>query len=433
MTNGNAAQAKVRMYRQGFGDCFLISLPVAGCGHFRVLIDCGVILGTPDATEKMQDVVRDIREETGGKVDLLVVTHEHWDHVSGFHQAREILEGITFERLWLPWTEDPADELAKKLRGESLELRAALTSAAAHMRFAGAPDVGAESLLELFGARTSTADIFDSLTKLVASPRYCRPSHAPVQFDGVDARFYVLGPPHDEKMIRRFSPSKTNPETFGAASMLLGNDDDRNAPFDRILQIPMAAARQMPFFLAHYFGEAASASEEQPEVNQDWRRIDAAHLEASSELALQLDSATNNTSLVLAIELADGRVLLFAADAQVGNWLSWQDLKWFVGGRQVTGPDLLNRTVLYKVGHHGSHNATLREKGLEQMTSLELAMVPVDSEVARRKGWTEIPLELLEHELEKATKGCVLRSDRPVPTALAQRVKEDPLFYEVTF
>lgn len=43
-------------------------------------------------------------------------------------------------------------------------------------------------------------------------------------------------------------------------------------------------------------------------------------------MALMLDSATNNTSLVLGIELDPGEVLIFAADAQVGNWLSWQDL-----------------------------------------------------------------------------------------------------------
>src|SRR6266699_2202355 len=74
-----------------------------------------------------------------------------------------------------------------------------------------------------------------------------------------------------------------------------------------------------------------------------------------SILPRALDSMTNNTSLVLAIELADGDVLLFAADAQVGNWLSWQDLKWTVGTSPVTGPDLLKRTIFYKVGHHGSH------------------------------------------------------------------------------
>ena len=56
----------------------------------------------------------------------------------------------------------------------------------------------------------------------------------------------------------------------------------------------------------------------------------------ASDLALQLDSVTNNTSLVLAIErIADGKVLLFPADAQEGNWLSWHDekMKWKVTER----------------------------------------------------------------------------------------------------
>ena len=92
---------------------------------------------------------------------------------------------------------------------------------------------------------------------------------------------------------------------------------------------------------------------------------------ACADLALQLDSLTNNTSLALAIErIADGRVLLFPADAQQGNWLSWHKLEWQRerrrrGGRPatVTAADLLDRTVFYKVGHHGSHNATAKRRG----------------------------------------------------------------------
>ena len=59
-----------------------------------------------------------------------------------------------------------------------------------------------------------------------------------------------------------------------------------------------------------------------------WRRIDGDWLSAAEALALDLASDTNNTSLVLAFEWGapgKGRVLLFAADAQVGNWLSWRD------------------------------------------------------------------------------------------------------------
>lgn len=62
----------------------------------------------------------------------------------------------------------------------------------------------------------------------------------------------------------------------------------------------------------------------------------------------------------MAFELGKGgKVLLFAADAQRGNWASWSKKSWKDGDQIVTAKDLLARTVLYKVGHHGSHNATL--------------------------------------------------------------------------
>ena len=58
------------------------------------------------------------------------------------------------------------------------------------------------------------------------------------------------------------------------------------------------------------------------------------------------------------------------------------------GRVRVKSDDLLARTVLYKVGHHGSHNATLREKGLELMASGELAaMIPVNRVTAKKMDW----------------------------------------------
>ncbi|TIX03162.1 MAG: hypothetical protein E5V44_15695, partial [Mesorhizobium sp.] len=58
---------------------------------------------------------------------------------------------------------------------------------------------------------------------------------------------------------------------------------------------------------------------------EKWRRIDSDWTGSIEALALKMDSDTNNTSLALAFELPDGQVLLFPGDAQVGNWLSWND------------------------------------------------------------------------------------------------------------
>lgn len=73
-----------------------------------------------------------------------------------------------------------------------------------------------------------------------------------------------------------------------------------------------------------------------------------------------MDTLTNNSSLVLAFELVQSKkVLLFVGDAQIGNWKSWFRVEFEASA--VKARDLLSRTVLYKAGHHSSHNATLLE------------------------------------------------------------------------
>ena len=430
---------KVRMYRQGLGDCFLITIPRKNGNPFYAVIDCGVILGTQDAGTIMTGVVEHIIQTTGGHVDLVVATHEHWDHISGFGQAREIWTDksrLTVGEVWLSWAENKSDPLARKLKAQHQALKMALQGAVSRMRMAGNSDAAQEisSLMDFFGAAGSTSDALATVKDL-ADVRYCKPKDDPIQLEGTDVKVYVLGPPPDEKMIKKYNPSKREPETYGMDSMNTYldaiqptmSDLDIATPFDERFQIPLNIAQQMPFFQQRYWGEDA----ESEEISQAWRRIDGSWLDSSSSLALQLDSATNNTCLVLAFELGDGDVLLFAADAQVGNWLSWQDLTWKVGGEDVTGPDLLRRTIFYKVGHHGSHNATLRELGLEEMKSLKLAFVPVDHKMAVKKRWNQMPLNDLMKRLNEITDERVVRIDQDIPAKLSKSMVPDKLFHEI--
>lgn len=448
---GGEVRITIRMYRQGLGDCFLISIPREGEAPYRVVIDCGVILGTPDASRIIGEVVEDIIQTTGGRIDLLVATHEHWDHVSGFVQARELwtdASRLQIDKVWMGWTEDAGDDLGKKLRGERNALKIALAAASTRLRMSNDRRAADEvsNLLGFFGAAgdNTTSAALEVVRKLAGAPRYCHPQDAPFTVPGTEVKIYVLGPPHDEKFIKKYNPSKSQPETYGLAATeaffrvvapALDGDGETDAPFDEGVMIPLDAARQSPFFQRHYWGEADDGGEKEAAAarDQSWRRIDGSWLDASSPLALQLDSATNNTSLVLAFELPSGEVFLFAADAQVGNWMSWQDLSWTVDGRTVTGPDLLRRTVFYKVGHHGSHNATLREHGLEEMQKLDVAFVPVDRAMAVKKRWGKMPLGEIIERLDEITEGKVVQSDEPVPAPLKDRVRTDGLYYEISF
>ncbi|WSH04936.1 hypothetical protein U8P71_34485 (plasmid) [Rhizobium ruizarguesonis] len=143
------------MYRQGLGDCFLISLArTARQEPYKIMIDCGVILGTSDAAVKMTKVVDDITADTKGRVDVLVVTHQHWDHVSGFLQADTAFDRLKFDQVWFAWTEDPDNELAKRLQQEQSDAISQLRLGASAMRIIGKSDQAAdiETLLGFFGA-----------------------------------------------------------------------------------------------------------------------------------------------------------------------------------------------------------------------------------------------------------------------------------------
>lgn len=423
-------RAKIRMYRQGLGDCFLVTLPRTDAKKppFRIMIDCGVILGTADAATKMTQVVQDIVRETDGHIDLLLATHAHWDHLSGFTQAEAAFKDLKIDQVWMPWTEDPNDPNGRKLRDDHAKALSALRMNVARMHLAGASETAAEvaGLLDFLGMGAATGDALETVRKL-GPVHYCRPSDKPVDQADTGARLYVMGPPLEEKFLKRFNPSKAQPETYGVALDAFAADAQKlrqgsrtDSPFGTLFAIPMPAARAMEFFQQRYW---AGTQDDQ------WRNIGGASFSDASELALQLDRVTNNTSLAICIELPDGDVLLFPADAQVGNWLSWGTLKWPVGGREVQGHELLKRAIFYKVGHHGSHNATLRDAGLELMDKLQIAMVPVDAQMAKTKGWEHMPLPGLMEALNRKAK-TVIRADQPPPAGVVSGPGD--LFFEVT-
>ena len=151
----------------------------------------------------------------------------------------------------------------------------------------------------------------------------------------------------------------------------------------------------------------------------------------AGSLALQMDSDTNNTSLVLAFEIIEtGKILLFPGDAQVGNWLSWHDYIWQVKDgecgktRDVTATDILNRTVFYKAGHHASHNATLKEKGLELMEDEDLVVFIPE----KQDQYNGIPYsELIDRMMEKAKGRVLFSADKNFPPEDALKNKPDSI------
>ena len=442
-------RATIRMYRLGVGDCFLVSFPRAGQEDFRVLIDCGVHQAQPGGSQRIRDSVQDLKKITKGKIDVVVGTHEHQDHLSGFPEIQKAFGAACAGEIWAAWTEDEDDALAKSLRTKKDTALTALYGARARMQLAGASEHEQQlgSLLGFFGDESGPKlkSFGAALKSLSSKIRYLKPGDPPIEIVDDRVRAFVLGPPRQKELLEQSDPSKRDKDQvyFGAYMGLLEQlapalGDESVAPFDDRFSLPLQGTKALPFFKQNYWAPTNDEDlQERIDNTQDWRRIDADWMGTATTLAMQLDQDTNNTSLVLAFELgpkkAGGPVLLFAADAQVGNWLSWQNVTWTFEGRTITASDLLKRTILYKVGHHASHNATLNKLGLELMTSLELALVPTDADMAQKVKWGTLPWQPLLDRLTAKTNSGVVRTDLAFGSkqVASASVTENPLYYEI--
>ena len=452
-----ASRVRIRMYRLGVGDCFLVSFPRAGKEDYRILIDCGVHQAQKGGNDRLKEVAKDLLAVTKGKIDVAVGTHEHQDHLSGFPGILAEFKENSADVIWVAWTEDSNDAFAKSLSDKKDQALTALSSARMRMNLAGSSDEAAKltSLLGFFGdgSGPKLKSFGNALKALSTTIKYHTPGEPPIELEdhGVQARVFVLGPPRDTKLLGQSAPSTKDDDQvykfgqaykFGAYAALLGQLEpalgrEPMGPFDDRFALPLDGTKAVSFFKQHYWADTNDENlQDRIDNTQDWRRIDADWMTSATTLALKLDEDTNNTSLVLAFELGpkdkDGPVLLFAADAQVGNWLSWQGLKWEYAGRTITGPDLLKRTMIYKVGHHASHNATLKKLGLELMTSLELALIPTDAEMAKAVKWGTLPWPPLLKELDDKAKHGAIRTDQPIGAkSSGLKVVQNDLYYEV--
>jgi hypothetical protein len=536
-----ANEVIVRMYRQGLGDCFLLAVPTEDSKAKYILVDCGVHKRQTDGPARLTQVLNSLVSSTGGRIDVVVATHEHADHLSGFVQKGSpfLTNGVNIGEVWLAWTEKHGDRQADTLRRKRGAAQRVIDKALEEARqragrglngpglakrledltdfdrppdgsvdladveqcvvaLNGGPLSSAEPASPLGMAKRSAKKIRASSNELALAllartvgdnrTRYCEPGKVRVLEGVADFRAYVLGPPRSD-LLEKEKPSRIrgakeddpggvykevyitaaganralalNPR-FGIDDVADGSSlpDDWRFPFALRYRRQYEEVRIAP---AGKKGGQGAADEvawvkDRPEPPQatrsfidhtyldpgaNWRRIDGDWLMAAESLALDLASDTNNTSLALAFEWGErgkGRVLLFAADAQVGNWLSWRDQSYGEPGEKKVNVDrLLDRVVLYKVGHHGSHNATVRRDprdlssadpigapfGLELMNDI-IAMIPVDHDAVRKEmpdPWL-MPHEPLYRRLRDKARRRVLRSDREL--APLDRAREDP-------
>lgn len=357
-TNLEPVRARVRMYQVGFGDCFLLSFEYPGAledgrSERHILIDFGSTRrpahgGDPDEIASL------ITEHTHGALDVIVATHRHKDHVSSFGSTlpAAVIGDLHPKLIVRPWTEDPdaapdatgPTQLGERSRAFVQTLQRAQGFAAS---LHGAIGKGARGLAGDLGAlafdQLGNADAVKQLDDWGAAG-----DDSYVYFgsaSGIDGavpgiKVDVLGPPTLEQHPGIARQRSEDPEYWMLFQRML--DDVALAPL-----------------LGHHAGPLPPGSPEAPgdigPVRWLTERLGRQQLSSYLQIVRLLDDVLNNTSVILLIQ-AGSRRLLFPGDAQIENWE--YALKIAPNSAEIQA--LLRDVDLYKVGHHGSRNATPR-------------------------------------------------------------------------
>lgn len=332
---------RLRMYNIGFGDCFLLSLDYPaplpdGRAERHILIDYGSTRRNKTAGLSSADVGDLIEEHCDGKLDVVIVSHRHRDHLSGFRSAETVLKGLDPSLVVRSWTEAPE---AKVAGDASLSFHRSLAAGAGFM--AQVVDVleplrprGLRGDILRAARELKNAEAVRVLEELAAGDRgeYLHADQASRIGDvAPGVAVTVLGPP--------------TPEQHPAVVRQREDDEQYWVRLQSAIAQSAALPDDDPLLEA--------VPQERALGPVDWliKRMERQQLHQLNRIITAYDDALNNTSLVLLLEIGEHK-MLFAGDAQIENW-------------EFTLEDpaklaLLDDIDLYKVGHHGSRNATPR-------------------------------------------------------------------------
>jgi len=370
----------VRGYQVGFGDCFLLTFHYAEIGDRHVLIDFGST-GAPRGFGDLKAVAESIAEECGHKLHAVMATHRHKDHISGFATdggaPGSIIAGCHPEVVIQPWTEDP------DAQPDALEATVEATG----------PKQLTRALLDMHEVARAVLDEAPRLVTLLEegddldddepehegeaapgeeplagpAPRRISPLLKRLQFMGDNNLPNRSAIDNLAKMGKRHVYVHTGSRS-GLEWLLPGVKVTVLGPPTLAQTETIRVQRQRDeaefwHFQARANGLAANPDARplfpgapvlEPRERPKWSRWLLPRLrkirgEQLREIVRVLDKAMNNTSVILLFEVGKQK-LLFPGDAQIENW------RYALGQKRFQ--KLLEGVTFYKVGHHGSLNAT---------------------------------------------------------------------------
>jgi hypothetical protein len=327
----------IRLFDVGLGDCIYCRIPKAHKDgrDFHILIDCGTL----SSTDYLSDAIKNLMPllpSIGGKrhVDLLVVTHEHKDHMTGF--GMKLWDGLSFGAIWMSAAMDlnhPEAKRAQKLHG----FAAGAMQQAVRLNLALGPQLTelAAALALNQNAMTTLRDTLPKASKIKSTYVHSKSTKTELALPLKGATVSVLGP---EKDIDYYYLGKEGDPSLRRALGFI----DTGLP-DPATAVPETSAVPSPANIDP----------------SDFRQLRSRMLSTALAFADLDGKVCNNTSVVLLVEWK-GKRLLFVGDAEwdgaykAGSKAncSW-NVMWNLRKKPLDGP-----LAFYKIGHHGSENAT---------------------------------------------------------------------------
>ena len=348
----------LRAYNVLFGDALLVSWDEADGAH-HAWIDFGNFHNDPNAV--FEKIYNDVLTRTAGKLDLLVITHRHLDHMEGFHSLRKRFKAdFTINRLWYAHVTPAVDHI---FTIAERTLRTMLPAAI--------PDSDSE-IGRMF--RNNFGASGDKIRNQMA---------AILQDIGVPAS-------RTFKIHRGLDLKNALPPGLKALSIeVLGPESNSKRylePLDHALRargiaISSAADGEIKTTKADPFDGARAVKFAKSDLHElaDFARLRRQLQTGGLDVLGAVDTTRNNTSIVMRLTHGSARLLL-VGDAEE---MSWEIMR--KNGATFTAN-------VIKIGHHGSINASPSWAFTKVMpTKLVSNAAVVSTDQTRFTGENEVP------------------------------------------
>jgi beta-lactamase superfamily II metal-dependent hydrolase len=377
-TGTSIGTIEIRMYNVGFGDAFRITVR-RGEETWRMLVDCGVHAqgAARPLKDSVKNIIDDLTQDCGGTphLDVVVATHHHRDHIRGF--AEDDWATVEVDEVWVPFVEDENDDDAKQIRTAQTLTARKLAALIDDRRTRLAANTKAMEMLNVAKAmaHNSRGDARATDRLLGRQLTFAKPEHDvrflpdndqsmnTIRLDKCGVVAHILGPPRDPTMLKKMDPPKNAGWLTLSLDDVVDAQDDDDDDHDEDDDVAIATNGKRPKATQKDMSEDDSRL-----FNKVFVLTDSAHLpqeldEAKRKLRLHalsndmglmaaasvLEQSVNNTSLFFVLDIGGVR-LLFPGDAQYGAWESVRN--------DPKSLSLISDVDFYKMGHHGSHNAT---------------------------------------------------------------------------